>query len=104
MEEFILNFLVTSGPATVYPLFFIFLWLQHRKIQSLDASVEKLAASFTEFKLEYERKSVKMDAITRIEEAIKENERRAVERTGRIFEKIDEINRSGCAKIGTCKP
>lgn len=104
MEELILNFLAASGPATFYPLFFIFLWLQNRKIQSLEASIEKLAASFAEFKLDHERSSIKYEAIQRIETAIERNNLRSMEISGRIFDKIDEINRSGCAKIGTCKP
>ena len=103
MEELILNFLTSSGPVVVYPVALFAFYIQNKKIQSLENAIEKLDSSFAEFKLEHERESVKNESILRIEAAIERNNLHATSISSKIFDRLDEINRNGCARVGICR-
>ena len=103
MESLILNFLTSSGPMVVYPVAFAVIWVLMKKIQYLEAKIEQLNSSFMEFKLEHERESVKNESILRIEAAIERNNLHATSISAKIFDRLDEINRNGCARIGICR-
>jgi hypothetical protein len=103
MDTAILSFLSSSGPMVAYPLIALILFMKNKEIEALKLSVKDLNEAFSAFRLEHERSSVKIASIVRIETALELNNKNASLMAGKIFNKLDEINRNGCAKISSCR-